>query len=90
MPWSPELETLDQLLACDMRLDIIAQLFPSSDAFIKGILGLLSCGDVNLLSVDGVEIPEWRWRELFRDAASLQELKGLKLRVTPQGTRKVS
>jgi len=48
---SAELETLDQMLGGDLRLEAISKLFPSSGAFEQGVLGLLSCGDVVLLTV---------------------------------------
>jgi len=47
--YAPELETLDQLLGCDMPLTVIAKLYSSAEAFRKGVTGLLSCGDVLLL-----------------------------------------
>jgi hypothetical protein len=87
---SPELESLDQLLGGDLRLKVIAKLFPSQAAFGLGVLGLLSCGDVILMTLDGGQIPHWRWRELFSDGTVFQQLDGLQLRITSQGPRKVA
>jgi hypothetical protein len=86
--YSSELETLDQLLGGDLRLEVISKLFPSREAFEQGIRGLLSCGDVILVNHAGDEVPDWRWRELF-SGSRLQELEHLQLRITPQGARKV-
>jgi hypothetical protein len=87
--YSSELETLDQLLGGDLPLEVISKLFLSREAFEKGILGLLSCGDVVLLTVDGVKVPDWRWRELF-SRAGLQQLQQMQLKITPQGARRVN
>ena len=88
--WASELETLDQLLGGDQRLTIIARLYSTPDAFHKGVRGLLSCGDVLLLDGDGNTVPEWRRREIFAPGAQTEQLEQFRLRVTPQGAKRVS
>lgn len=85
---TPELETLDQLLCGDLPLKVIQELYPDADHFRRAVLGLLSCGDVRLLSMDQSEVPTWRWRELFVEGAVVDELPSLKLSITPQGARR--
>jgi hypothetical protein len=86
---SPELETLDQLLGGDLPLRAVLALFPSEEAFGRGVRELLSCGDVVLTSLEG-EVPHWQWREMFRDQTVFQQLEHLRLSITPQGARKIS
>ena len=86
---SAELETLDQLAGGDLRLSIIRGLYPDDSAFTLGVLGLLSCGDVRLLTADAIEVPAWRWRELFAEGSVLKELDRYLLTVTDQGAKKV-
>jgi hypothetical protein len=87
---TPELETLDQLLAGDLRLAVIRELYPDDVAFLRGVLGLLNCGDACLLSDDQDEIPMWQWRQLFNEGAALKRLVELNLRITEQGARRIS
>ena len=47
---TPELETLDQLQGSDLPLEIILRLFPDAGAFRRGVMGLVACGDVCLLT----------------------------------------
>ena len=89
MTWSPELETLDQLQAGKLALAVIRQLFPDSQRFTEGVLGLLSAGDVRLIEVEGLEVPDWRWRELFKDRAVLQQLDKFRLELTNQGVKRI-
>ena len=86
---SAELETLDQLLGGDIRLGTIAALFPSREEFSRGVLGLLSSGDVILLTLDKNEVPRWRWSELFSSNSVLQQFEYLQLRITPRGARRI-
>ena len=86
---SPELETLDQLQGGNLSLAVIVTLFPSQDAFERGVLGLLSCGDVALTTLDGTETPEWRWRDLVCQHSVCEDLKHLQLKITPQGARRI-
>jgi hypothetical protein len=76
------------LLGGDLRLGVIATLFPSREEFSRGVLGLLSSGNVILLTIEKNEVPRWRWRELFSGDSALQELECFQLRITPQGTRR--
>ena len=61
---SPEPETLDQLLGGDLPLGVIRGLYPNADAFSKGVLGLLTCGDVKLIFA-GVDVPRWQWAQFL-------------------------
>jgi hypothetical protein len=88
--WSPELETLDQLLGGDLTLDVIRRGWPDDARFLVGVKGLVSSGDVLLLTRDGGEVATWRWRQLFDDKSVLAELSGFCLRLTNQGSAKVA
>ena len=83
---SPELETLDQLHGGDLKLEIVAKLYPSQEAFECGVLGLLSCRDVRLLNCDGEEVPEWQWKELLARRHLFHQLK---LGITTQGAKRI-
>lgn len=85
---SAELETLDQLQGGDLRLEIIFKLFPSPEAFMQGVRGLLECGDVVLVTEEA-ELSNWQWRRLFSEKELLKNLKTLRLRITPQGANKI-
>ena len=86
---SPELETLDQLLAGDLSLEIVSQLYPSAEEFRRGILGLLRCGDISLLTIEDATVPASRWRELFSEGKLMRELHHLKLHLTMQGANRI-
>lgn len=86
---SPELETLDQLAGGDLSLAVVASFYPGLEGFKKGVLGLLGEGDVVLLDSEGRDVPQWRWRELFSEAGLTQALREFRLRITPQGGKKV-
>jgi hypothetical protein len=86
---SPELETLDQLLCGALSLGIILRLYPDASAFQRGVHGLLSVGDVRLLAGDGIEVPAWRWRELFIEGGVMNTLDQLMLDITDQGARRI-
>jgi hypothetical protein len=87
---SPELETLDQLLGGDLSLTIVRMLYSDADTFLRGIQALLSNGDVRPFSIEGPEVPDFEWRELFRDKSVLDKLASLKLKITQQGVDKVA
>jgi hypothetical protein len=87
---TPELETLDQLQGRDLPLEIILRLFPDADAFRRGVMGLIVCGDVCLLTVGGIEVPAWRHRELFVDGLVMQEMRNLKLSITAHGVGRIA
>jgi hypothetical protein len=87
---SPEIETLDHLLGGDLFLTIARTLYSDADAFIKSLQALLSDGDVRLYSIAGSEVPDWQWRELFRDKSVFDNLATLKLKITQQGVDKVA
>ena len=82
---SPELETLDQLLAGDMSLAIVQSLYADEKTFREGVIGLLTCGDVQLV-VDGNNAPAWRWREIMSDPDALNRAK---LQITKKGVRRI-
>ena len=85
---SPELETLDQLLGGDLRLEVVAQFFPSHEEFEMGVIGLLSCGDV-VLQAGAEVVPSWRWKELLAQQNVPAETESLSLRITTLGVRKI-
>lgn len=88
---SPELETLDQLLAGNLALTIIQRIFPDSETFMRGVLGLLTSGDVRLLEIaPKSEVPGWRWRELFMQGGVMQMLDHFELQITDQGTSRIT
>lgn len=86
---SPELETLDQLLGGDLPLVVIATLYPTPEAFDKGIQGLLSSGDVLLFDSDGNQIPAWQWREVFSPSLQTGQVIRFRLRITPKGAKRI-
>ena len=57
---SPELETIDQLLGCDLTLAVIARFYPTFEACKKGVFGLLREGDVVLLDFRFGQIGSFR------------------------------
>jgi hypothetical protein len=83
--FSPELETLDQLLGGDLRLEVISKLYPSREAFARGVLGLLAGGDLVVVTREGVEVPKWQWQGVLSGAGC----EGLSLRITSQGARRI-
>ena len=87
---SPELETLDQLLGGDLPLGIVLRIYPDDCAFKRGVMGLITGGDVSLFTSDDVEVPSWRCRELFEDGTVMQQMERMKLRITPQGARRIT
>ena len=74
---SPEMETLDQLIGGGLWLSLVRGFYPNDIAFLEGVHGLLSCGDVHLLRADREEVPHWRWCELFIGGRALKELAEL-------------
>lgn len=87
---SPELETLDQLLGGDLSLTIVRNLYADAESFKRGVLGLLSSGDVRILTIDQDDVPNWRWKELFVDGMVMKELDCLRMTITAQGRRRVA
>ena len=87
---SSELETLDQLLGGNLSLKIVRMLYPDEHAFSQAVVGLLSCGDVRLLTADGAEVPRWQWKELFADGAVTVKLDQLQLQITDQGVQRIA
>ena len=88
--WSPELETLDQLLGGDMPLSVIRRAWPDDARFLVGVKALVLARDVLLLAHDGAEVPQWRLRELFDERSVLNELNRFTLHLTQQGNRRVA
>jgi hypothetical protein len=84
--YSAEMETLDQLLAGTMSLAAIRKLYTDERSFSKGILGLLSGGDVRLLTDAGESVPDWNWRSLFADGAPDPSFH---LEITKQGIARI-
>jgi hypothetical protein len=87
---SPELETLDQLLGGELPLAVIRSLYPDVDSFKRGVLALLTSGDVCLLRTDRTNVPAWGWREMFLNGSNMEELGDLKLKITQQGARRIA
>ena len=87
---SPELETLDQLLGGNRPLESVLDLDPDSGAFRDGVPALLSCGDVRLPTSEGLQVPEWRWRELFNEGTISNELGALRLGITEQDVCRIA
>ena len=88
--WSPELETLDQLLSGDLSLTVIRELYPDNDTFLRGVHSLLQAGDARLMSCKQLEVPKWRFRELFLKGTVFDELAQLVLQLTALGARRVA
>jgi len=61
---SPELDVLDQLVGRNLPLNVIASLFPEQDHCRRAIQAMLLEGQVRIVDVEGVAIPDWRYREL--------------------------
>ncbi|MFM9862120.1 MAG: hypothetical protein ACKVRO_00815 [Micropepsaceae bacterium] len=84
---SRELDTLDQISEGGLPLQVVRRLYPDEKPFAVAIHALLRNGDVQLLS-DGVEVPRWRWRELFEEEDEVtKELPRLRLQITDKGAR---
>jgi len=54
------------------------------------VFGLLTSGDVCLLTIDHIDVPSWRWRELFIDGNAMKELENMSLKITAQGARRIA
>jgi hypothetical protein len=65
-------------------------LYPDEKVFSRGVLGLLSCGDVRLIATGSAEVPRWQWRELFVDGAVTGKLDQLQLEITDQGIQSIA
>jgi hypothetical protein len=87
---SPELETLDQLLSGDLPLSVIRPLYSDVEGFKKGLLGLLSSGDIELMSADRTIIPKWRWVDLFGERSVVEDLQSFRAKITREGAKRVS
>jgi hypothetical protein len=87
---SPELDTLDQLVAGKTLLSVIRQIYPDDQHFCKSVYAMLLGGDVLLQNEHNDPVPEWRWRELFIDGAWLSQHSQLWLDLTDQGARRVA
>jgi len=86
----PELETLGQLQGGDLPLEIILHLSRDVEAFKRGVMGLIACGDVRLLTSRNIEVPACRHRKLFVDGIVMQEIKNLRLSITEQGASQIA
>ena len=71
-----------------MSLAIVRRFHPNDVTFRPGLLGLLRRGDIRIV-VDGIEVPEWRWREILSISDVADELPRLKIRITEQGIHKM-
>jgi hypothetical protein len=80
------LETLDQLLCGDLPLGVVRGLYPDHRTFAVSVHALLRDGNVRLHR-DGVEVAQWRWRELFEAGVVVEEMPYLRLELTEKGAR---
>jgi hypothetical protein len=83
---SSELETLDQIVESPLPLAVVRRFYSDDGTFAVGIHALLRNGDVRLTS-GGVEVPSWRWRELFEAGAVYEETSRFRLEITDKGIR---
>jgi hypothetical protein len=83
---SPELETLDQLQGGDLPLAVIRGLFIDQESFMRGIGGLLACGDVKLAHY-GAEVPRHEWASLL---ATVGAKDGPTVSLTEQGAKRIA
>jgi hypothetical protein len=88
--WSSELETLDQLFGGELSLAVTRTVYTDDASFARGVHALLLNREVELLSADGVAVPQWRWRGIFVDGRFGEEMRGLKLRITDRGSQRVA
>jgi hypothetical protein len=79
---SAELETLDQLDGGDLPLKVVRTFFKDEASFQKGVLGLLRAGDIRL-SLDGTEVPKWRWQQALSE-------QNVKASLTDQGAKRIA
>lgn len=82
---SPELETLDQLIGGDLPLIVLRRFYSDDLGFNRGLSGLLRAGEVRL-SLDGMDVPEWRWREVL---ANPDKWSTLRAHLTSFGARRI-
>ena len=68
---------------------IIANGYPDVYAFMLGVHGLLSGGDVRLLTNDGIEVRAGQWRDFFIEGMVMEKLDSLKLGLTERGARRI-
>lgn len=86
----PELDTLDQLQAGKTLLSLIRQIYADDGRFANSVYAMLSDGDTRLLNERNETVPQWRWRELFREGAWRNEESKLWLDLTAQGARRIA
>lgn len=84
---SPEMETLDQ--GGDLALSVVRELYPDDAAFRQAVVSLLTAGDIRLLASHGIEVPSWKWRDIFSTLSAGSEFGHLKVRITKQGVRRI-
>jgi hypothetical protein len=87
--YSPEMETLDQLLGGVVPPGVVRGLYLDDAAFLIGVLGLRTVGDVRLLTVAGQAVPQWRFRDLFIAGAVVRHLNEFHLEMTKQGASRI-
>jgi len=82
---SPELETLDQLMADDLPVSVIRSLYPNEDRFLRAIEAMLDAGEIRLLDANNAEVPKWRRREVLTQQADTARLS-----LTELGARRIA
>lgn len=87
--WSPELETLDQLLGGDLPLAVIRGLFVDDSRFAQAVEAMLHAGEIRLLTAEGEAIPKWQWRVVLHTVSVQSEKSGQRLSITKKGARRI-
>jgi hypothetical protein len=63
--WPPELDVLDQLEGGPLSVSVIRKVFGDSDRFVRAVQAMLDAREIQLVDVDGTEVPKWKWREVL-------------------------
>ncbi len=87
---SQELEILDQLLAEDMPLDILASLFPDLERYQRAVGAMLLEGKVAVIEPSGQPVPHWRYRHLRSDPSAWAPGTGYLLSITDAGAEHIT
>ncbi len=86
---TPELEVLDQLVAGDLSLAIIADLFPDQYRCRQAIGAMLKAGEVCILGERGQALPAWRYRELEDAPDTWSKATAYRLSSTDAGAKRL-
>ncbi len=86
---SPELEVLDQLSGGDLPLNVIAGLFVEPVHCRTAVAAMLSDGQVQILTPDGIAIPAWKYRELEHEPDFWGSSTTYRLSITERGAKRI-